>query len=88
MCGRAGRRNSRAYPTNKTEGSVVSMYERELWEANLRAITKRVQKHVELALLAQRDERLALAYLRDAMLTPLEAAHAGIALDECRAQQG
>lgn len=64
------------------------MDERELWEANLRAITKRVQKHVDLALQAQGEERLALAYLRDAMLTPLEAAHADMALDECRDQQG
>jgi hypothetical protein len=61
--------------------------EKELWEANLRAITKRVDKHVRLAWQAQQEARLVLAYLRDASLTTLEAAYAGAALDECRAQE-
>ena len=62
----------------------MSMTDNELWTANLRAINKRARKHIELARQAQQEYSLVLAYARDALPTPLEAAHAGIALDECR----
>jgi len=59
------------------------MTERELWAKNLRAINRRIDKHVSMAWHAQQEARLVLAYYRDAGLTPIEAAYAGAALDEC-----
>lgn len=62
------------------------MTEQELWLANARAIHRRLLKHLDLASLAQQEYNTAVAYARDSALSPLEAAYAGIALEEVRSK--
>lgn len=52
------------------------MTEQERWLDQARAANGRARMHVALARLAQHDHNLALAWARDATLTPLEAAAA------------
>ena len=62
------------------------MTEQDLWLAHARAINERARRHIVLARQAQEDYSLVMAYVRDATLTPLEAAHAANALDEVRSR--
>ena len=62
------------------------MSEQDLWLANAKAINERARRHIALARQAQEDYSLAMAYVRDATLTPLESAYAANALDEVRSR--
>ena len=63
------------------------MTEQEMWLSHARAISKRARWHISIVRQAEEEYVNALAFARDATLTPLELAHARAALEQFRFQQ-
>jgi hypothetical protein len=58
--------------------------EQQMWLALAKASNRRARGHIAAARRAGHEYSVAMACARDAVLTPLEAAHAANALDEVR----